>query len=100
MPCIDCGGWTDGTGETHPECKKPTIDSKLVIHPDGRLHNPGCKRDIDCKACHAATLALYEVAWQSAEDRIIRILNERKWSGESLDDDIANITRLILEQGT
>jgi hypothetical protein len=26
MPCVVCTGWTDGTGDTHPECKakKPT----------------------------------------------------------------------------
>jgi hypothetical protein len=21
MPCVVCTGWTDGTGDTHPECK-------------------------------------------------------------------------------
>lgn len=31
MPCIVCSGWTDGTGETHPECRTPTVNSELTV---------------------------------------------------------------------
>lgn len=98
MPCVVCGGWTDGTGNKHPECR--TANSELVVEEPQPIHTPECQRDIDCKACQVATLNLYEVAWQSAEDRVLRIINERNWSGESLDEDIVNLTRLILESGT
>lgn len=43
------------------------------------------------KAFHALSVLKTE------QDRILAIINERHWSGESLDEDVANLTRLIKE---
>ena len=33
MPCVVCSGWTDGTGDTNPECKhKKLIDKEVVVN--------------------------------------------------------------------
>lgn len=79
MPCVVCGGWTDGTGDKHPECR--TTNSELI------------GQTADQKGWEA----LGQITGiENERNRILRIIATADWSGEDLAQDRANLCQLIL----